>query len=137
MRIVIIDGQGGRVGRTSVEKLKARIPDQELVVIGTNSIATANMLKGGAEQGATGENPIVLAAETADLIIGVIGIAIPHSLLGEVTPRMAEAIGKSRAKKLLIPSTRCNNTVVGVTASGLSELTDLAVEAAVGYISEK
>ena len=137
MRIVIIDGQGGRVGRTIVEKLKARIPDQELVVIGTNSIATANMLKGGAEQGATGENPIVLAAETADLIIGVIGIAIPHSLLGEVTPRMAEAIGKSRAKKLLIPSTRCNNTVVGVTASGLSELTDLAVEAAVGYISEK
>ena len=137
MRIVIIDGQGGRVGRTIVEKLKARIPDQELVVIGTNSIATANMLKGGAEQGATGENPIVLAAETADLIIGVIGIAIPHSLLGEVTLRMAEAIGKSRAKKLLIPSTRCNNTVVGVTASGLSELTDLAVEAAVGYISEK
>ena len=137
MRIVIIDGQGGRVGRTIVEKLKARIPDQELVVIGTNSIATANMLKGGAEQGATGENPIVLAAETADLIIGVIGIAIPHSLLGEVTPKMAEAIGKSRAKKLLIPSTRCNNTVVGVTASGLSELTDLAVEAAVGYISEK
>ena len=137
MRIVIIDGQGGRVGRTIVEKLKARIPDQELIVIGTNSIATANMLQGGAEQGATGENPIVLAAETADLIIGVIGIAIPHSLLGEVTPRMAEAIGKSRAKKLLIPSTRCNNTVVGVTASGLSELTDLAVEAAVGYISEK
>ena len=137
MRIVIIDGQGGRVGRTIVEKLKARIPDQELIVIGTNRIATANMLKGGAEQGATGENPIVLAAETADLIIGVIGIAIPHSLLGEVTPRMAEAIGKSRAKKLLIPSTRCNNTVVGVTASGLSELTDLAVEAAVGYISEK
>ena len=137
MRIVIIDGQGGRVGRTIVEKLKARIPDQELIAIGTNSIATANMLKGGAEQGATGENPIVLAAETADLIIGVIGIAIPHSLLGEVTPRMAEAIGKSRAKKLLIPSTRCNNTVVGVTASGLSELTDLAVEAAVGYISEK
>ena len=137
MRIVIIDGQGGRVGRTIVEKLKARIPDQELIVIGTNSIATANMLKGGAEQGATGENPIVLAAETADLIIGVIGVAIPHSLLGEVTLRMAEAIGKSRAKKLLIPSTRCNNTVVGVTASGLSELTDLAVEAAVGYISEK
>ena len=137
MRIVIIDGQGGRVGRTIVEKLKARIPDQELIVIGTNSIATANMLKGGAEQGATGENPIVLAAETSDLIIGVIGIAIPHSLLGEVTPRMAEAIGKSRAKKLLIPSTRCNNTVVGFTASGLSELTDLAVEAAVGYISEK
>ena len=137
MRIVIIDGQGGRVGRTIVEKLKARIPDQELIAIGTNSIATANMLKGGAEQGATGENPIVLAAETADLIIGVIGIAIPNSLLGEVTPKMAEAIGKSRAKKLLIPSTRCNNTVVGVTASGLSELTDLAVEAAVGYISEK
>ena len=137
MRIVIIDGQGGRVGRTIVEKLKARLPDQELIAIGTNSIATANMLKGGAEQGATGENPIVLAAETADLIIGVIGIAIPHSLLGEVTLRMAEAIGKSRAKKLLIPSTRCNNTVVGVTASGLSELTDLAVEAAVGYISEK
>ena len=137
MRIVIIDGQGGRVGRTIVEKLKARIPDQELIAIGTNSIATANMLKGGAEQGATGENPIVLAAETADLIIGVIGIAIPHSLLGEVTPKIAEAIGKSRAKKLLIPSTRCNNTVVGVTASGLSELTDLAVEAAVGYISEK
>ena len=137
METVIIDGQGGRVGRTIAEKLKFRLPEQELTVIGTNSIATVNMLKSGAEHGATGENPIILAAETADLIIGVIGIAIPHSLLGEVTPKMAEAIGKSRAKKLLIPSSRCNNTVVGVTASGLGELTDLAVDAAVECITSK
>lgn len=137
MKTIIIDGQGGKVGRTIADKLKARLPGQELTVIGTNSIATANMLKSGAEFGATGENPIVLAAETADLIIGVIGIAIPHSLLGEVTPRMAEAIGKSRAKKLLIPSTRCNNTVIGVTTSSLGELTELAVDAAVDYLSSK
>ncbi len=136
MNVVIIDGQGGKIGRTIAEKLKAKLPSQELTVIGTNSIATANMLKGGADFGATGENPIVLAAETADLIICVIGVAIPHSLLGEVTPRIAEAIGKSRAQKLLIPSSRCSNTVVGVTAGGLGELTDLAVEAAIGYITK-
>ena len=138
MKILVIDGQGGGVGSQCIAQLRmVRQENWEIWAVGSNTAATAAMLKGGAEQGATGENPIVLAAETADLIIGVIGIAIPHSLLGEVTPRMAEAIGKSRAKKLLIPSTRCNNTVVGVTASGLSELTDLAVEAAVGYISEK
>lgn len=137
MKTIIIDGQGGRVGRTIAEKLKSRLPEQELTVIGTNSIATANMLKSGAEFGATGENPIMLAAENADLIIGVLGIAIPHSLLGEVTPKMAAAVGKSRAKKLLIPSTRCNSTVVGVTVNGLSELTDLAVEAAIEYLTAK
>ena len=137
MKIVIIDGQGGKVGRSITEKLKQKAPDLELTVIGTNSIATANMLKGGAEQGATGENPVVLAAETADIIIGVIGIAIPHSLLGEVTPKMAEAIGKSHAKKILIPSSRCNNFVVGTENYTLGDLTDGAANKVLSLINSK
>ena len=137
MKIVIIDGQGGKVGRTITEKLKQKLPDMELTVIGTNSIATANMLKAGAEYGATGENPVVLAAETADIIIGVIGIAIPHSLLGEVTPKMAEAVGKSPAQKILIPSSRCKNFVVGTENYTLNDLTEGAVNKVLSLIDNK
>lgn len=127
MQILVMDGQGGKMGRAIVEQLKIRFPQQRLVVVGTNSIATATMLKAGADQGATGENPVVVCAATADLIIGPIGILVANSLLGEVTPSMAVAVGSSPAQKILIPSNQCNNHVVGTTALPLAELVALAV----------
>ena len=88
-KITIIDGQGGRMGKALIEHLKREFPEQELLAIGTNSIATASMLKAGADYGATGENPVLVAARDSDIIIGPIGIVIADSLFGEVTPAMA------------------------------------------------
>ncbi len=105
--IVVIDGQGGGIGRIIVEKLKQEIPDVYVRVIGTNSTATNSMLKGGADDCATGENAIIYNSKKADIIMGVIGLLIPNGLLGELTPRMVEAIGGSDAVKILIPMNKC------------------------------
>ena len=107
MKIVVIDGQGGNIGRRIVEEIKAKKTGCEILAIGTNSTATALMMKGGADVGATGENPVVLASRDADVIIGPIGIILADSMYGEITPRMAEAIGASRARKILIPINKC------------------------------
>lgn len=121
MKILVIDGQGGKMGRGIVSELKKNYPDQELMAIGTNSIATAAMLKTGADYGATGENPVVVNCRDAQLIIGPIGILCADALMGEITPTMATAIGSSLAKKLLIPVNRCNNFIVGCPELPLSE----------------
>lgn len=113
MKIIIIDGQGGRMGKSIIEQLKKALPDQELIAIGTNSAATTAMLKAGADLGATGENPVIVGSRDADIIIGPLGIVIANSLLGEITPAMAEAVGSSRALQILIPVNRCNHYVVG------------------------
>ena len=97
MKIIVIDGQGGKMGRTVIEQLKSAYPGMELYAIGTNSIATSAMLKAGAEYGATGENPAIVNSRDADIIIGPIGIVIADSLMGEITPAMAAAIGASKA----------------------------------------
>lgn len=127
-KVVILDGQGGRLGALLVEEiLRAALPC-ELVAIGTNGIATAAMLKAGAPQGATGENPVVVACRDADVIVGPIGILAADAMLGEVTPRMAEAVGACRAEKLLLPMNRCKNRVVGVKPLSMTELVREAVE---------
>lgn len=113
MKIIIIDGQGGKMGKTIIEQLKKVHPNLELIAIGTNSIATAAMLKAGADFGATGENPAIVNSQDADIIIGPIGIVIANSLLGEITPAMAASIGSSHAHKILIPVNRCSHHVVG------------------------
>ena len=113
MKIVIIDGQGGRMGRSVIEQLKKSYPDLELYAIGTNSIATSAMIKAGASHAATGENPAIVNSQDADIIIGPIGIVMANSLLGEITPAMATAIGSSKAYKILIPVNRCNHYIVG------------------------
>src|SRR5690554_5015362 len=100
MKLLVIDGQGGRMGKLLVEQIRASFPDQHITAIGTNSIATSAMLKAGANEGATGENPVVCNAADADIIVGPIGIIIPDSLLGEITPAMAQALGRSRAQKI-------------------------------------
>lgn len=128
MKLMVIDGQGGRMGKSIVEQMKKDFPQDEILAIGTNSIATAAMLKAGADAGATGENPAVVGSETADVIIGPMGIVIADSLLGEITPKMAVAIGRSRAKKVLIPVNRCQHFVVGCQDLPLGEYVRLAVE---------
>ena len=121
MKIIVIDGQGGKIGRTVKKKKKKRFPDQELLAIGTNSIATSSMLKAGASQGATGENPILVASRDADIIIGPIAIVMADSLLGEITPSMANAVSASRAYKILIPTNRCNHYIAGCQEVSLSD----------------
>ena len=128
MKVIVIDGQGGRLGQALVEGIvKAQLPC-DLTAIGTNSIATAAMLKAGAAQGATGENPVIVACRDADVIIGPVGILAADSLLGEITPAMSVAVGQSRAVKLLLPVNRCCNQVVGVKPLSMSELVKETVE---------
>lgn len=138
LQIVVIDGQGGRMGKGIVEQLKKRFPDLPLTAVGTNSIATAAMMKAGADWGATGENPVVVNSRSADIIIGPVGIVIADSLLGEVTETMAAAVGKSSAHKLLIPvSHRCSHTVVGCRELSLSEYIRIACDEVERMIEER
>lgn len=121
-KIAVIDGQGGKLGHAVVEAIQAASLSCETYAIGTNSIATSAMLKAGAQYGATGENPTIVACRDADIIIGPIGIISADSMLGEITPAMAVAVGQSKAVKLLLPVNRCNNRVVGVPNLTLNEL---------------
>lgn len=127
MKVVIIDGQGGRLGQLIAEAIVKEKIDCELLAVGTNSIATSAMLKGGASQGATGENPVIVACRDADVIIGPIGIVAADSLYGEITPAMAVAIGQSRALKLLLPVSHCRNQVIGVRELTMNEMVREAV----------
>ena len=127
-KITVIDGQGGKMGKSIIEQLKKQFPQQEILAIGTNNTATAAMLKAGADFGATGENPVIVAARDSDLIIGPIGIVIADSLYGEVTPAMAVAVGQSRARQLLMPVNRCNHQVVGCGNISLNEIISLVIE---------
>ena len=122
MKAVVIDGQGGRLGQMVVEAICKEELSLDLYVVGTNSIATSAMLKAGASQGATGENPVIVACKDADVIIGPIAIVSADSLLGEITPAMAVAIGQSKALKLLLPVSHCDNQVVGVKNLTMGEM---------------
>ncbi len=114
MKVVIIDGQGGRLGRLLVEKVKTRLPQAKIYALGTNTVATAAMLKAGADFGATGENPVVRNVMDADGVLGPVGIVVADSILGEITPAMAESVGSCRAKKFLVPMNSCGVVVAGV-----------------------
>ena len=141
MKIVVIDGQGGRMGALLCEKIRKNQKELPtgtgLIAIGTNSAATAAMLKAGADCGATGENPVLVACRDADFIIGPLGILAADSLLGEVTPAMAIAVGGSPAQKLLLPVNRCNHHVVGVQDYSMARLTDEAVADLLSILQEK
>lgn len=114
MKILIIDAQGGGMGRQIVASVKKEFPQAEVGAVGTNSLAASNMLKAGADYAATGENAVIVGSRRADIIIGPVGIAIADSMHGEITPIMAAAVGRSEAKKLLIPMNQCGNIIVGV-----------------------
>ena len=129
MKIVVIDGQGGRLGRLLVEGVKARLPQAQVYALGTNTVATAAMLKAGADFGATGENPVLRGVADADGVLGPVGVVGANALLGEVTPAMAEAVGSCRAKKFLIPMNSCGVLVAGVEEQPLPAYVAQAVEA--------
>ena len=138
MKLVVIDGQSGRTGALLVERVRTVGLPLELLAVGTNAIATAAMMKAGAQRGATGENPVLVACRDADLIIGPIGIVIADSLLGEITPAMAAAIGQSRAQKILIPvsgSSYCRHILVGTQNLPMNEYIHLAAEEAAAYLN--
>lgn len=130
MKIVVIDGQGGRLGKLLVEAIKERLPQAEVLAVGTNGIATATMQKAGADYVATGENPVVRGVMDADVVLGPLGIVVAHSILGEVTPRMAEAVGGCRGKKILIPMNSCGVSVAGTQEMGLAGYVKLAADQA-------
>jgi hypothetical protein len=125
MRVAVIDGQGGGIGKSLVEKIKARFGGKiHVIALGTNAVATSYMIRAGADDGASGENAIIVNADKVDLIVGTVGIISANAMLGELTPAMAKAISESQAKKILIPLNRCNLMVTGVAATGLPEHID-------------
>ena len=128
MELLVVDGQGGRIGQQLIRAILARYPQAEVTAIGTNSLATSAMLKGGAAQGATGENALLVACRRADVILGPLGIVIADALLGEISPAMAVAVGQSPAKKILIPMNQCDNIVAGVEDLPVGKLLDSALE---------
>lgn len=127
MKIVVVDGQGGGIGKNLVERLKVQMPDSEIIAVGTNSIATAAMLRAGANAGATGENAVVCCCREADVIAGPIGILISNSMLGEITRTMAAAVAESHAQKVLIPVSRCHVLVAGTQDKLMSRYIEDAV----------
>lgn len=134
MQVVIMDAQGGGLGRLLTEQLKKRLPEQRLTAVGTNALATSAMLKAGADQGATGENAVRVCAAEADLILAPIGMVLCDAMLGEVTAVMAAAVGGARAQKILVPVSRCSVTVAGMPELSLTERATAAAEAAAAWI---
>ncbi len=128
MHILVVDAQGGGVGRQLIQQIKDRMPKAVITAVGTNSAATAAMLKAGADNAATGENAVVVCARTADVIIGPVGIALADSMLGEITPEMAKAVAQSPAKRILIPFQNCDTYIAGVRNKAMGALIADAVE---------
>lgn len=127
-KVLVIDGQGGGLGRQLVAAIAAACPEAELTAVGTNSLAANAMLKAGAARAATGENAVVVNCRRADVIVGPIGIVIADALLGEITPAMAAAVCQSGAKRVLVPINHCENYVVGVPEQPVSQLVSAAAQ---------
>ena len=128
MTVLVIDGQGGKLGAGLVAAIRESKPQTSVIAVGTNITATTAMLKAGAEQGATGENPVLVACRKADYILGPIGIVAADALLGEITPAMAAAVGASSAKKILIPMNRCGIRVAGVQEMSMGDYIAQAIK---------
>lgn len=118
LRILVIDAQGGGIGKQIIAGIRARKIPADITAVGTNTLATTAMLRAGADAAATGENAVIVGCRRADLIIGPIGIVIADSLYGEISPAMAAAVGRSDARRLLIPVNKCDNIIAGLTKDG-------------------
>lgn len=128
MTILVIDAQGGGVGKQLVTAIKQNIEEAYVLAVGTNSTATTAMLKAGADEAATGENSVMVGCRKADIIVGPIGIIIADALLGEVTPKMALAVSQSSAKRILIPFNHCDNIIVGIDDFSTGKLIKQAID---------
>lgn len=128
MNVLVIDGQGGGIGKLLVAGIKSEYPDFFVTAVGANSIATSAMLKAGADAAATGENAACVGCRKADVISGPVGIVIADALFGEITPKMAAAVGQSGAKRVLVPVNHCDNIVVGVGEAPMAKLVQAAVK---------
>jgi len=128
MNILVMDGQGGGIGKALVEGLRQALPEADITAVGTNAAATAAMLRAGANQAATGENAAVYNMKDVDVILGPIGILVANGLLGEVTPRMAAALGECGALKILIPVHKCHVEIAGVQDFPVGQFIISAVE---------
>ena len=126
--ILVIDGQGGRIGKQLIEGIRSRLPEADIAAVGTNSVAASTMMKAGANRAGTGENAVIVNCRTADLIVGPLGIVIADSMMGEISPAMATAVGQSPATRLLIPMNLCKNTIVGAASQSVKDLVALAVD---------
>jgi len=135
MKIVVLDGQGGGIGKALVGAILPILPEgAELLCVGTNAMATAAMIKAGAQRGATGENSVRWAAEHADVLVGPIALVLKDAMMGEVTGEMAACVGASRAKKIFVPTQRCNAYVAGVGDRSMQQLIEDAARQAVKAI---
>lgn len=132
MKVLVIDAQGGGVGKAVIAAIRDKMSDVEITAVGTNSAATAAMLKAGADHVATGENPVVVGCRYADVIVGPIGIVIADSMYGEITPNMAVAVGQSSARRILLPANHCDNHIVGVTNYQIGSLIDDVLQELIG-----
>ena len=132
MRVLVIDGQGGGLGRQIVAAVKEKFPEAEVLAAGANSAATNTMLRAGADQAATGENAVRVACRRADVILGPVGIVIADAMMGEITPAMALAVGQSQAKRILLPVGQCDNIVVGVSDMPMAKM----VQEAAGLLAQ-
>ena len=128
LNILVIDAQGGGIGRQLVTAIRQELPDAKIIAAGANAAATTAMLKAGADQGATGENAVIVASRRANVILGPVGIVIADAMLGEITPQMAAAVAQSNAKRILIPFDHCDNMIVGVPETSMKALVRQAVD---------
>ena len=132
--IMVLDSQGGGLGKAIIERFREKAPELEVIAVGTNSIASMAMLKAGAKAAATGENAVIYNAGQADIIIGGIGIIAANAMMGEISPGMALAVSSSKAVKLLIPQNKCNLRVAGVSGSTMAQRVEEVVKSALEII---
>jgi len=125
--VMVVDAQGGGLGRQLISSIRKELPDIHIVAVGTNFAATSNMLKAGADEAATGENSVRVAGKKADVIIGPIGIVIADSMLGEITTGIANAVAQADARRILIPFSNCENYIAGVSDLSMGKLITDAV----------
>jgi len=127
--LAVVDGLGGGIGSLIIKRLREFIGSEiEIVALGTNAIATSAMMKAGANRGASGENAIALVVQEVDLILGSVAVVVANSMMGELTPRMAEAISSARARKILLPLALNRLELVGVSGEPLPHLVEMAVQ---------
>jgi hypothetical protein len=138
VKIMVVDGMGGRIGQEIVSRLRAALPDDvEILAVGTNSIATAAMMKAGANRGATGENAVRVTVREADILMGPLSVLMPDSMMGEVTPAMAQALCDSTVRRVMLPLTNPRIDLVGITKTPLPHLMEEAIELVAAHLEKE